>query len=270
MALAEVSGAWRNRLVVKRGFLEFEPRGSWLERRDARILLAGTLLAVVAVASEPSGELIGFPFYLVFVVWLALAASARPRELFRRIAAATPFIATAALAPWLGGALGGNAAVEVGPAWSASILLRAYVAVLLLSILTIAAGPDRLAGAMRGLRFPAALGGVIILMYRYLFLLADERRRLAQAQTCRSAGSLTVPRLDFYSKQLGVLFLRAYDRSARVHGAMEVRGFEGDFGSVDLPAPGLLDWVFFLAVALAFWAVRLRGWIDAPSLWGVG
>jgi len=255
---------------VKRGFLDFEPRGSWLERRDARTLLAGTLSAVLAVASEPSGELVGFPFYLAFVVGLAWAARARPRELFRRIAAATPFIATAALVPWLGVALGGNAAVEVGPGWSASILLRAYVAVLLLSILTIAAGPDRLAGAMRGLRFPAALSGVIILMYRYLFLLADERRRLAQAQACRSAGALTVPRLDFYSKQLGVLFLRAYDRSARVQGAMAVRGFQGDFGAVALPAPRPMDWMFLGGVALAFWLVRLRGWIDAQPLAGLG
>lgn len=243
---------------MRRGFLEFEPRGSLLERLDARFLLAAIILAVSAIASEPAGELAPFGVYFLLVALAASLARARPSELCRRAAAATPFIAAAALIPWLGVVAGGDAVAEVGPRWAASVVLRAYAALFLVSILTIACPPDKLAAAMRALRFPQALSGVLVLMYRYLFLLADEWSRLGQARACRSAGTLAVPRLEFYSKQLGVLFLRSYDRAGRVQGAMTVRGFTGEFPALEARAARAQDWLFMLGFAAAFWCVRLR------------
>lgn len=257
MAPSEES-AGRKLDVVKRGFLEFRSRGSLLERRDGRFLLASTAVAVLAVASEPAGEISVFVAYFALIALGAATARVRPLELARRAAAATPFIAAAALVPWLGVALGGDRTAAVGPSWAASVALRAYAAMMLVSVLTIVCAPDALADAMRRLRFPPALSGVLVLTYRYLFLLADEWSRLVQARSCRTAGVLTVPRLEFYSQQLGVLFLRSYERSARVQGAMTVRGFTGQFPLSRTSVAAAADWLFLTVVAVAFWSVRLR------------
>lgn len=257
--MAAIQGTRRREcIVVKHGFLEFQSRGSLLERLDPRFSLAAVLAAVLAISSEPAGELAPFGLYFLLITLAAFLARTRPVELARRAAAATPFIAAAALVPWIGVVAGGDAAVDVGPRWAASVALRAYAALLLLSILTIACAPDRLATAMRRLYFPPALSAVLVLMYRYLFLLADEWGRLAQARACRSAGALAVPRLEFYSKQLGVLFLRSYDRAGRVQGAMTVRGFSGAFPTAEPQAAAAFDWLFLIGVTAAFWCVRLR------------
>jgi len=213
---------------MKAGFLEQEAEvDSPLQRLDPRTKLLLFFSAVVIVASEPAGEIDPFPYYYAAVALLALIARVPPSRLAKRCLAAAPFLLMAAALPWTAAALG-DATSGVDPAlFGASVLLRGFAAIVLLVLLTSTSAFHRLLWGLRKLRIPEALSQIVTLMYRQLFILADEWRRAAQARECRSAGLLNVSPLSVYGKQLGVIFLRSWDRADRVHAAMLVRGFDG-------------------------------------------
>lgn len=237
------------------GFLERSPaEDSWLTRREARSKLLLTAAAITAVASEAPGALARFPYYAALIAMLLTAARVPPRTLIVRLAAAAPFVIAAASAPlvseWLGEAVDGDV-----QAWS--IGLRAFAAVALLTVLLeTTAAADLLAG-LRRLYVPRSLSAVVALAYRYLFLLFEEWRRMSAARQCRAGGGLAVPRTSFFAKQIGLVFLRAWERAERVQAAMDVRGFDGELPSRGRSQLEAADWALAVLGSVAFWAVRL-------------
>jgi len=106
--------------------------------------------------------------------------------------------------------------------------------------------PDLLL-AMRAVRLPRMLVTIFGLMWRYLFVLADEGVRLMRARAARSGlarlpagagrlrpgGSLSW-RARVAGGMAGNLFLRAIDRSDRLYVAMLARGYDGEVRSFAL------------------------------------
>jgi cobalt/nickel transport system permease protein len=238
---------------MKAGFLDHDDGlNSPLHRLDPRTKLLLFFSAVVIVASEPSGEVAPFPYYYAAVGALALVARVPASRLAKRCLAAAPFLLMAAALPWTAAMLG-DATSGLDPAlFGASVLLRGFAAIILLVLLTSTSAFHRLLWGLRKLRIPEALSQIVTLMYRQLFILADEWRRAGQARDCRSAGRLNLSPLSVYGKQLGVIFLRSWDRADRVHAAMLVRGFDGRLplsepsrvAKTDLAALGLTLAVF--------------------------
>jgi cobalt/nickel transport system permease protein len=126
---------------------------------------------------------------------------------------------------------------------------------------------------MRSLGIPPILVSIFGLMWRYLFVLADEALRLLRARQARSGhsdrpglkpgGSLSW-RGRVAGGMAGSLFLRAFERSDRIYMAMLARGYDGEVRSSPLPLlqPGswlllsasLLLFLTLLAVAHIFWS----------------
>jgi len=242
---------------VKYGFLERQVSAdSPLGRSDPRAKLLLTLAAVTAIASEPNGELAAYPYYLALTAMLAVGGRIGPWRLVRRCLPAVPFIVMAAALPlaaiWLDGA-----SPDQAQGFAASVLLRSGFSIALLALLAETTAFADVLQAMRALRAPEALAAITTLMYRYIFVLFDEWRRVSQARACRTAGVLRVPALSFYGQQIALVFVRSWDRSERVHAAMSLRGFSG----VVPPSVRLdfrwTDAVLLAVAAAAFWTVRL-------------
>ena len=244
---------------MKAGFLDSEPAAdSPLTGLDPRTKLLLFFSAVLVVASEPAGELAPFPYYYAAVAALALVARVPPSRVLKRCLAATPFLLMAAALPWTAAALGETAGGLDPARFGASVLLRGFAAIVLLVLLTSTSAFHRLLWGLRKLHIPEALSQIVTLMYRQLFILADEWRRAAQARECRSAGRLNVSPVSVYGKQLGVIFLRSWDRADRVHAAMLVRGFDG---RLPLSEPSRIAGVDIAALALTlavFLFIRIR------------
>ena len=111
--------------------------------------------------------------------------------------------------------------------------------------------PDLLL-AMRAVRVPRLLVAIIGLMWRYLFVLADEVLRLMRARTARSSqsdnpglkkgGSITW-RARVAGGMVGNLFLRGFERSDRIYMAMLSRGYDGEVRSLPRPPIRQVDWL---------------------------
>ena len=106
--------------------------------------------------------------------------------------------------------------------------------------------------ALQRLRVPRALCHLLLLTYRYVFVIEQEYLKLIRAMRIRGF----VPRTDLHTYRsmgnlMGMLLVRSLERSERVHQAMRCRGFQGTFHSLALLAVRPADVLFAAAMLLA-------------------
>ena len=180
---------------------------------------------------------------MLLIVWTTAALSGiGPARVFVRSLIALPFILIALPtvftkpgAPVHELSLGFatlTATVE-GIEFFTSVLLKSWASVTAAVLLTSTTPALGLLSALRALKLPAILVSVVMLMYRYLFVLVDEAQRMLRARSARSAaigsgsGGSVVWRARSAGGMAGSLFIRTLDRSERIYMAMLARGYDG-------------------------------------------
>jgi cobalt/nickel transport system permease protein len=87
--------------------------------------------------------------------------------------------------------------------------------------------------ALSRLRVPARLVAMILFTYRYLFVFAEETRTLQQALKARGFKARGNWRsLTSWGNLVGLLLVRAFERTERIYQAMLARGFKEKFGTL--------------------------------------
>jgi len=224
-------------------------RETFLHRRDPRakiLLVTGALLAVL---SEPVGALRPFGAYYLLVAGLLLAARTPPGFLGRRLAAVAPLVVMAASLILLAG--GGSADTAL------SLLLRAFAAVALLTVLVATEDMGGILWGMSALGMPTLFTTQSAFMLRFAHLLGQEATRTERARRSRTPGRLLAGRVRTLGQQAALVFLRGWKRSQVVHQAMLARGFTGTFPSPPRKRMVPADLATVLVGVGAFAAVRL-------------
>lgn len=139
-----------------------------------------------------------------------------------------------------------------------SVLLKSWISVQMAVVLTTTTPFPDLLKAMRALRLPRLLVAVIGLMWRYMFVLADETLRLSRARAARSgetgdparkSGGSFAWRARVTGGMVGNLFVRSFERSDRIYVAMLSRGYDGEVRNLPQPRTVPATWII-LAVGL--------------------
>lgn len=233
----------------------YQPLESPVHRRDPRVKLALTLAFIVTATALPGGAWAAYGLLALAVLGAALLSGLGVRRVWRRSALALPFVLAAL--PVVFTAPGPPVFQwEMGP-WTLSVRAEGvvrFLSVLIKAWLSAQAAvvlvgttsfPDLLA-AMRGLGMPRILVQTVGLMWRYLFLLADEAVRMLRAREARSpdpgipgrrVGGTLGWRARVTGQMAGMVFLRALERGERIYLAMVARGYDGEIRA--LPAPPL-------------------------------
>jgi cobalt/nickel transport system permease protein len=137
------------------------------------------------------------------------------------------------------------------------------LALLTLLLVLLATAPlDATLKAAHALHLPGLLVQLALLSYRYVFLLADELRRLRIALRVRGFRG----RVDRHSYRTlghvtGTLLVRGYERAERVGQAMRCRGFDGRFRSLTEFRTRARDVLAFALAASLALAVGLLDWL---------
>jgi cobalt/nickel transport system permease protein len=215
---------------------------SFLHTADTRVKLVITLGFIFAITSLPPGAWPAFGAFLV-LVWGSVAWSRVGLGLvFRRSLLALPFVLIALPTIFtkpgeglfeLNVLVGRLTATSEGLEFFGSVLLKSWASVTAAALLTATTPPFRLLEALRALKVPAVLVAIVMLMYRYLFVLVDEAQRLLRARRARSAGigphsgGGILWRGKVTGRMAGSLFIRTLDRGERIYLAMLARGYDG-------------------------------------------
>lgn len=153
---------------------------------------------------------------------------------------------------------GGNTIYSIGPiniylsglVFAAKITLKSN-AILLVLIGFVATMPFATLGhALNRLKIPDKLVFLLLLTYRYVFLIHKEYQKIIRSIKIRGfkpKNSLHTYKTFAYI--VGMLLIRASDRADRVYNAMRCRGFHGKFYSLTEFQANVQSWIFLSIIS---------------------
>ena len=116
--------------------------------------------------------------------------------------------------------------------------------------------------AMNRLKLPDKLVHLLLLTYRYVFVLEQEYERLRRAASIRSfAPGTNVHTYRTFAYLAGMLFVRAAARADRVSQAMRCRGFQGKFYTLYEFALTPYDKIWAAALGATVLMIGMIEWI---------
>ena len=232
----------------------YHHRGSPVHQLDPRVKLLLALAFILTCALTPPGAWPVYILLLAIVLSVEILSNLGINYVQKRSLLALPFILAAfpviftisgeplasfSIGPWT------LTVTQPGLERFISIALKSWISVQAAVVLAASTPFPALLAAMRAIHIPRLLVAIFGLMWRYLFVLADEALRLVRARAARSGGSATTGaktggslawRARVTGGMAGNLFLRAFERSDRIYMAMVSRGYDGEVRTIPLPA----------------------------------
>jgi len=229
---------------VKHSFVDrYSDLDSIIHRLDPRTKLITTLLFILVVALTPPNSWSAFALYFAVIATLLLLSKVPIFYVFKRSLVIMPFVLMIAIfVPFFKeGEVAGSYNLwlwQVSVTYSglqvlSNILVKAWLSILSLILLT---STTKMAGLLKGLeqlRMPRVMVMILSFMYRYLFVLVDEVMRMKQARDSRNFGGKRLWQIRTIGNMIGTLFIRSYERGERVYAAMVARGFDGQTRTLD-------------------------------------
>ncbi len=228
---------------MKHSFIDrYADLDSPLHQLDARTKLIGFTTLIVAVLVIPSGDTFVF-FAFFFLAAIFMGISQVPLGyIVGRALVLLPFVVLANLArPWRSG---------MDFAFLNALVLRSLLSLIVLVLLTNTTRFTELLRGLSRLGFPRVTTLSLGFLYRYVFVLTGELKRMRQARDCRIAGRGTAGvRLKARASMLGILLIRSSERAERMYQAMLSRGYSSDFPVYGSRRFSWKDLVFIAALA---------------------
>jgi cobalt/nickel transport system permease protein len=234
---------------------QYKHRSSAIHYRDPRVKVAIIVLFILSCSLMPNGAWLGFASLLVMILVLTLLSQLGLTFTLRRSFVVLPFVLVAF--PLLFTIPGDIIYTLPVLDWGISaqglerfltVMLRSWIAIQAAILLTaITPFPDLL-WALGALRLPRSLVATIGFMSRYIFVMGDEALRMIRARSSRSARLAGTKRPSILwqgrvaGNMVGSLFIRALERSERVHAAMIARGYNGEMLTFNKHVMSLSDW----------------------------
>lgn len=244
-------------------------RPSPVHRAPAEVKIVALVVFVFAVVATPREMFWPYASYAAIVVAGWRTARIPPRWIAPRMLIEAPFVVLALLLPF---AAGGGRVEIAGVSLSVTGLYAAW-GILAKGTLGVAASLTVAATtsarevplALSRLGVPALITSMLVLMLRYLDLLAGEANRMRLARLSRGDSPRALHQATAVARSVGVLFVRSYERGERVYAAMLSRGFDGrapELATVGaVGAAGATQWVVALTPAVAAVAVSASAWL---------
>lgn len=132
---------------------------------------------------------------------------------------------TRLLWPFLGLTAAGLLGQPEWPLRMGNLVLKSFLSVWILFLLTQTTSMIELTRGLRRLHFPAIWVEVFAFLVRYASVLSLEWRKMHLAREARTFRLGRRARFKLLAQSLGCLFIRAYERAERIHHAMLARGY---------------------------------------------
>lgn len=243
---------------------------SWVHRVDARAKVFTTLIFIIMVVSVDKYALSQLLPFLLFPAVLISLGDLPAGFFLKKILLVAPFAFFLAIFnPLLDRTIILHiGAIGISGGWVSflSLMLRFVLTVGAALVLIGITGFNGICMALLKFRIPRIFVSQLQFLYRYLFVLVDEARRMTRARVLR-AFSPRAPRLRTFSSMLGNLLLRATARAERIHLAMCCRGYNGDVHVINFSNFRLQDGLFIIGWCSLFLLFRLY---NIPQLIGAG
>lgn len=243
----------------------FATGNSVIHQLDPRIRVGLTTLYafVVALSSQFSVLFVALVLSLILIVISQVGI----KEVFKRILWVNALI----FLLWLllpftfkGDVLthiGSFAIYRPGVVLAAQITIKSNAILLAFIALIATMSFATLGHALYRMRVPEKIVHLLLMTYRYIFVIEQEYLRLIRAAKIRGFRPGTnTNTYRTYSYVIGMLFVRAAARAERVHQAMLCRGFKGKFYSLQEFQINSATWVFAIMMTAIIAGLVFMEW----------
>jgi cobalt/nickel transport system permease protein len=229
-----------------------------------RIVIALLYSVCIAVASQFSVLIVAMLLAIVLILLARLTLS----TVLYRIAVVNVFIAFLWLL--LPITFDGRTLYAIGPIaisyegvrLAAQITLKSNSIVLVLMALMATMPIATLGHALEHLRVPSKIVHLLLMTYRYIFVIELEYTKLRSALKIRGfQPKTTLHTYKTYAYLIGMLFVRAAARAERVHRAMMCRGFKGKFYCLQRFPTSRYNTVFAISMAIVIGGLAGLEWL---------
>jgi len=253
---------------MKHSFLDkYSDLGSIIHRLDPRVKLIFFFVLILVIVSTPPQELVKFSGYFLILLILVLLSRIPLPFVFVRSLVIIPFVLlTAIFIPFFkGGEVAGSynfltlhlTISHKGILIFQNILIKSWLSVLSLTILTSTTKFSSLLKALEILKIPRVMILIASFFYRYMFLLVDELMRIKNARDSRSFKKNPVYQFKVIGYMIGELFIRTYERAERIYLAMLSRGFNGTIYTLESFKINRMDLFFSGCLMTILFLIRL-------------
>jgi cobalt/nickel transport system permease protein len=241
------------------------PGSSPVHRTPAEAKIVCAVITVFAVVATPRDMFWPFAVYAagLLVVWRV--ARIPPRWIAPRLLIEMPFVVLAILLPFTAGeprtTVYGLSLSTTGLHAAWGIIAKGSIGVGVSLTVAATTSVRELPGGLGRLHVPGMLVTIVVLMLRYVDVIADEAARMRLARIARGDDPRTIRQIGATARGVGSLFLRSYERGERVHLAMLSRGFTGAITDFGTPPATWRQWIFSCVPASAALGVCVGAWV---------
>ena len=241
---------------------------SAIHRLDPRAKLAGLAGITVVAVSTPLRAWPAFVACALALGTIAAVARVGPGTVWLRARLIVPLVVVvAAFLPFVRG----GPAIDVGPlplseagmATFASVTAKALIGTVSAVLLAATTSFPDVLHALERLRAPRLLVVIAAFMYRYVFVIADEARRMRAALAARAYRPRHLGQVATLGRMVTALFLRSYERGERVYLAMLARGYGGTMPRLGVLAFRRADVAFVAVLVVVLVPVRVAAELAA-------
>lgn len=122
----------------------------------------------------------------------------------------------------------GGIGISAGWLSMLSLMIKGIFTVLSVYILVATTSIEEICYALRLIHIPTTIVTVVLLIYRYLFMLFKEAEKITIAYKLRAPGQSGI-HYKAWGSLVGQMLIRSMDRASSIYESMELRGFSGEF-----------------------------------------
>jgi cobalt/nickel transport system permease protein len=244
---------------------------SFVHQLDPRIRLISAGVFSIVVALSRNFQALTAAVLIAFL--LVMLAQLPAREIIKRIILVNSFIVLLWLVLPL--TFQGSDALTLGPlriynagiTMAAQITLKSNAILLALIALVATMNLSVLGNALDWLHVPDKIVHLLLMTYRYVFLIEQEYQRLirsAQIRGFRPGNNLHTYKT--YASIVGMLLVRSAVRADRVYKAMLCRGFKRRFYCLYEFKAGKHEWLFATAMGGVILVLIYLEWVRKGAL----
>lgn len=232
-----------------------------MESLDPRAKIISFLAIILCMILTPITRLKDFGIYFLLILAISFLTKITHSQLLKRTCVLIPFVLFIAMCVpfvkeghiWWSLKIGSwKLNVTYEGAWTfLNIIVKSSLSILLLVIASTATTFSDLLKGLDLLRLPRLLVMLMSFMYRYIFVLLDEAKRLMRARTLRYFGSRYLEQFRVLGYMIGVLFIRTFERAERIYNAMILRGFSGEIRGIKHFRLSYRDFLFMAGIIVS-------------------
>jgi len=190
---------------------------TWMQRLPASLRLAAAFALITAVILLPAGHWRVYAAIAGALVVIAAAARVSMLSVLKRLALLEPIIIGVAALSLLGPA---------GLRGFLSILAKSSLCLFVMILLSTTTRFTEILRVLRAIHTPWLLLTTLTLMYRYIFVLAEEGHRMRRARLSRTFNRGRWRTWKNLGTVIAQLFVRSSERAERIYAAMCARGWK--------------------------------------------